>query len=237
MLPRHGCSSPVCASSFGSALSRRLLRHLILGHGLGVGARVFDTGRDGGRFTAFLRELQLDALGWDDLDLRWPGSGFESLAGSDEDALDQLVDDGPFDMILARDLPFLQTSLLSASSLAASLQLLGALRPGGSLILLGRYDADSARPDQRHRTECYLQHLRQFPGRCEAVQFADGLLHSRPWRWFGPRQPRWIVATLRLPAIGLTAGQWRAASEVAAQGCDHGCCPAFSGIVDRSYAA
>ena len=95
MLPPQGCS---WSGAESCELPRRALRHLIVGHGLNVGSRVFDTGTHSGQLLAFLKALQLEAIGWSDLP--HPSGGSSSLE-------DLLAAAGPFDVIVARDLPSL----------------------------------------------------------------------------------------------------------------------------------
>lgn len=239
MLPLQGCSSSAGHSQSTVSFSRRLLRHLILGHDLGVGSRVFDTGQDGGRFVAFLRELQLDAVGWQEAELGANRADGRSSARSrfDEILWERLIDDGPFDAIVARDLPELEQSLLSETSLAATARMLGCLRPGGALAVISRFDPDSGPACGRHRSDCFRRHLETFPGHCRIAEFPDGLLHADPWRWIVRRQPRFIVATLRVPALALTRSQWLAAAESAAAARESDCCAAFHRADDRWHAA
>ena len=226
MLPPQGCS---WSGADSCELSRRALRHLIVGHGLNVGSRVFDTGTDSGQLLAFLRALQLDALGWNDL-RRAPAASL-----SVEHERDMLAAAGPFDVIVARDLPSLEQSLLFPAPLTAAAQLLSCLRPGGSLVYIVRCDLNSGTRRDHHSAACYERHLQTFPGRVTLAEFPDGLLQADPLRWIARRQGRTLLASLRIPAASTTLREWLAAATAGAS--TGSCCAAFAARLDRSHAA
>lgn len=228
MLPPQGCS---WSGADSCELPRRALRRLIVGHGLSVGSRVFDTCADSGQLLAFLRALQLDALGWSDL-RRGPGpAGSISL----EHERDLLAAAGPFDVIVARDLPSLEQSLLFPAPLSATAHLLSCLRPGGSLVYIVRCDLNSGTRRDHHSAACYERHLQTFPGRVTLAEFPDGLLHADPLRWIARRQGRTLLASLRVPAACTTLREWIAAATAGAS--TGSCCAAFAARLDRSHAA
>ena len=226
MLPPQGCS---WSGADSCELPRRALRHLIVGHGLHVGSRVFDTGAHSGPLLAFLKSLQLEALGWSDL-----RRGAERSLSS-ERLRDLLAAAGPFDLMVAREMLSLDCSLFGPASLTATAQLLSCLRPGGSLVCIGRCDLNAVSRRDHHLASCYQRHLQTFPGRVTLAEFPDGLLHADPLRWIARRQGRTLLASLRIPETPMTAREWLAAATAGASAAS--CCPAFAARIDRSHAA
>ena len=94
---------------------RRLLRYLLVGHGLGVGSRVLDTGEDE-HLVRFLRELRLEAFRPGDLGIQ------------------ELYLEQAFDMVVLRDLK--SSGKLRGEALSVVEQYLPSVRRGGSVVLL-----------------------------------------------------------------------------------------------------
>lgn len=235
MLPPQGCS---WSGADSCELPRRALRHLIIGHGLSVGSRVFDTAPEGGSLVGFLKALQIEALGWAHLPPRSqarPSSAVEKTARSLEPRIDLLSAAGPFDVIVARELPSLRQSLLFPGPLAATAHLLSCIRPGGSLVYAVRSDLDSGNRYDHHAAACYRSHLETFRGRVTVAEFPDGLLHADPLRWIARRQGRTLLASLHIPTGPISPGEWFAAATAGVSTAS--CCRAFASRADRSHAA
>ena len=183
---------------------RRVLRHLVLGHGLGVGSRVLDTGRDSGQLVRFLNGLHLEASSLP--------RGDEAVAGTVASAEDR------YDLVIVRDLPAHRQSHSGAEAFEETADLLAQVSPGRCLSFLlhdGRAVDRVAADVERH--------LRRFPGTCITTTFSEGVMPVLPWQWITGHSPHggFAMVTLRVPAAPLSREDWQrlgrsAASQVTA---------------------
>lgn len=208
-------------------LPRRLLRHLIVAHGIGVGSRVLDAGCGSGELTGYLSLLGIDVTGLDSSPVaiaaaRRTVPNFDlHLTRSEHDVPSP---DRQFDLVIVRGLSVYGHSLTSGEALGTTARLLSGLRPGGTLAFLARTGV----PDERfgHSTACYRQHLSCFPGDVESVLFQDGILQQFVPGWFSRyRSPSGhLVTKIRTPSLPLERSEWLRHAKSAAATDYQSCC-------------
>lgn len=218
------------AAPFPPGVSRTLLRFLLLGQGIGPGARILDVGSGCANWVRSLRWLGLVASGLGNVpadataartacpeaDVRWTPRlsrvPWESHA---------------FDVVVVRDRPEWSGSLVGPTVRDALASLLSVVRPGGRLIVAQRLPQGRRDESAGHGPECHAQSLEHFPGRTSQHSFGDGIADPGAWRWllgFGAR-PGWRATVHRVPPIAVAASEWsRHAGAVlsSAACCDYG---------------
>ena len=213
---------PSAVTGLPPGLSRRLLRRLIVGHGLGVGSRVLVVGRQTSALVDFLNRLGLVAHSSQTVDAEpSPQKGERRIA---DDAADELAwDEGGWDLVLGFELTGYDASLSAADALHATAELLSWARPGGYALLLMR-TGQPGFAGLRHSPSCFVRHFSQFNGTLVSDEFPDGLAAVDPLSWIVGRRPRagYLLAGLRLPLAALSRFEWHDQAERAIQSED--CC-------------
>ena len=191
--PQRGAAFP--------ALPRRVVRHLVFAHGLGVGSRVV-LGGDGAEAAATL----LARIG-----MAAETAGFASLERASYDAAFWL------DLSPA---PPGERSLFSAAALGRTAGLLAAVRPGGWFVLISRV----CEPEGSHDPGCLEQHLSAFPGTATLATFADRTVGNHARTITGEPRPAYAVLSWQAPAEPAEPSLWRRKATAAACGLDVPCC-------------
>jgi len=208
-------------------LPRRLLRHLIVSHGIGVGSHVLDVGCGSGELTGYLSFLGIDVTGLDSTPAviaaarrAVPDLDFQ-LTRSEQDVPSP---DRQFDLVIVRELNLYGHNLASGESLGTTARLLSALRPGGTLVFLAPVDDTDESPP--HSTTCFQQHLSCFPGDVESALFQDGILQQFVAGWFSrQRSPRGhLVTKIQIPLLLMERSDWLRHAESAAATDNQPCC-------------
>lgn len=164
------------------SLPRRVLRHLTIPPGLGVGSRVIVGGDGADRASAFFTRLGITA----------------------EPAGIARLNEGHFDAAVWLDLepaPTGDRSLLSRAALGRTAGLLATLRPFGSFLLVGRIDG----PTAGHEAACLRRHLTPFLGRTRLAFFADRTLSGL----FGNVRQGYAVASWQASTPDVAPTLWR----------------------------
>ena len=210
-----------------TGLPRRLLRHLIVSQGIGVGSRVLDAGCGSGELTGYLSLLGIDATGLDSSPAAIaaarravPNLDFH-LTRSEQDVPPP---DRPFDLVIVRELTLYRESLASREAFRTTARLLSGLRPGGTLSFLTQTGA--AQQSSAHTTACYRRHLSGFPGAAACVLFRDGLLQQFSPEWLSRRRSPagHLVITIQTPSPAVEQREWLRYAESAAATHRQPCC-------------
>jgi hypothetical protein len=196
-------------------LSRRLLRRLIVGHGLGVGSRVLVAGRDTAALVGFLGRLGLIAHASESPPAP-ESSSIDAAATGDSVAEPDPVlwEETGWDLVLGLDLSAYEGSLYSAAAMHATAELLSCARPGGHALLLVQ-SRERGFAHSGHAASCFLRHLSHFPGSLLAGEFSNGLVPVDPLAWIVGRRPRpgCLLAGLRLPDDPRSRFDWHDQAE------------------------
>ncbi|QDT39112.1 hypothetical protein [Stratiformator vulcanicus] len=175
-------TAPTCESA-ELPLPRRLMRHLIVSHGVDIGSRMLVTGDFEEPLAEFLNYLHIQT----DIDR----SGFAANAK-----------EGVYDAVLVlRSGPVIRGD--AAGGLRTA-ELLSQLKPGGCLTIVQHAEVG------RGTAEDLADDFHMFPGTCRTSEFRD---RRALWGGFamGSRSVHgYCVATLHIPAEPMTASTWRA---------------------------
>ncbi|MBW3541887.1 MAG: hypothetical protein KY476_16585 [Planctomycetes bacterium] len=195
-------ASTIAVPSFreGVRPPRRVLRRLILGHGLGVGSRVLLVGNPLSKLLPVFERLGIRAA---------------ALEGQGDEWLGRLRSAKAFDLVLAAGGWPRCDSLFSREAFQHSAAAAGSLRPGGWLTFLDCCDDER---DFAHETRCYLRHLECFPGR---VLPAEDAQNSR-WSWLPVRRPRYVLVGLQVAAA--SSERWLQLADEASMSLGGRCC-------------
>ncbi len=216
-------------------IPRRVLRHVLLSHNIGVGARVLDLGCGRGGLVRYLNELGIDAIGLDEsaehidaAEQTAPHLEFQ-LGGTARQQFD--ANDRGFDMVLARDLAAYRTDLFAPEAFAVTANLLSCLRPSGCFVFLTLPDFGSHADFNRHSIGCFARHLSFFPGRCRVVESPPALPIDAAWKWLSGRTSNRTdrLASLRVPAQKYSAAQWDDLGAAAGSPVAESCCTGSNG--------
>ena len=223
-----------------AGVPRKALKSLLVGNGIGPGARVLVVG---GGNVEFLRCL--DGLGL-------LVTGFESSA----EQLAQLRDRAPlidwrgghpretaflpeqaFDLVLVREHPTYRASLTGAEAFRTTADLLAAVRPLGTLAVLDSPLTSLLNPARGHSAACFAAHLRAFPGHPRIDVIPDYSVRRlfRHALTASHDSPFWI-AQLTLANEALPRTVWRRLGEIAADQAGTDCCSSVAAGGGR-YAA
>ena len=191
----------------------RLLKQVLVGHGLRFGGRVLVAGCTDGELVPFLDGLayHVDAIDdssdvIDDVRQRFPQFKFQ-LTRLDESFP---VANEEFDLVVVQNLSVYRNNLLDLRTRTATANLLSCLKPGGDLVFV-RKEPASHGTDSEHGPECWKRHLACFPGQFESVTYCESLLERSNWDWlFGAREHgNYFTVTLQSPPEKLHRNFWR----------------------------
>ena len=224
-------------SLLGSAVSsvplpRAVVRHLLFTHQIGLGSRVLDVGCGHGELVHFLDDLGMDAVGLDESpdNVQWaaehePRSDFQLVTTPPEGSLEHIANDEPLDLIVVRHLTSYDGNLFCASSFQATAKLLQHLRPNGWFTFLVHRDTSRRAAGASHEVSCFARHLSFFPGTCRVSHFADCELSTiaNDWLHLHRHHGEFLVASLRIPHLPLSASEWQRLALQAANS-HAGCC-------------
>lgn len=223
----------------GSAVSsvplpRAVVRHLLFAHQIGMGSRVLDVGCGRGELVHFLDELGMDAVGLDESPNNIssaaehePRSDFQLVTAPPEQSLEHIANDEPLDLIVVRHLTSYDGNLFCRSSFLATAKLLQHLRPNAWLAFLVHRDTGRDAKGKSHEVACFARHLSYFPGTCRVSHFADCELSTiaNDWLHLHRHYGEFVVASLRVPHVSLSADEWQRLAHQAASSQSGCCCP------------
>ena len=215
--------------STGLELPRRLLKQVLVGHGLRFGARVLVAGCGHGELVAFLDEIAYQVEVIDDStdsisEARTCFPQFEFHYARLEESIPVPADE--FDLILVQDLCAYRQNLLDLTARSATANLLGCLKPGGDLVFVRKKNGQM-RCGAEHPCGCWKRHLACFPGQLELAEYRESFFERAQWDWlFGKRSHSdYYTVTLQTPKEKLQKTFWR---DFARRGLMTGqgtCCP------------
>ena len=216
-------------SSTGLELPTRLLKKVLLGHGLRFGGRVLVAGCGHGELVSFLDGIayQVDGISdsRDEIDearRRFPQFEFQyaRLAETVPEPKDE------FDLILVQDLCVYQDNLLDLRTRSATANLLSCLKPGGDLVFVRKRRGNSG-CGTSHHSGCWKRHLACFPGQLELTDFRESFFERAAWDWlFGTRDHTdYFTVTLQTPAEKLGRLYWRDFARRGLMTGQGNCCP------------
>ena len=223
----------------GSAVSsvplpRAVVRHLLFAHQIGMGSRVLDVGCGHGDLVHFLDDLGMDAVGLDESpdNVQWaaehePRSDFQLVTTPPEKSLEHIANDEPLDLIVVRHLTSYDGNLFCSSSFQATAKMLQHLRPNGWFTFLVHRDTSRREANASHEVSCFARHLSFFPGTCRVSHFADCELSTiaSDWLHLHRHHGEFLVASLRVPHVALSADEWQRLANQAANSRAGCCCP------------
>ncbi len=221
----------------GSAVSsvplpRAVVRHLLFTHQIGLGSRVLDVGCGHGELVHFLDDLGMEAVGLDEspANVEWaaehePRSDFQLVTTPAERSLEHIANDEPLDLIVVRHLTSYDGNLFCPSSFQATAKMLQHLRPNGWFTFLVHRDTSRRVANASHEVSCFARHLSFFPGTCRVSHFADCELSTiaSDWLHLHRHHGEFLVASLRVPHVELSAAEWQRLAHQAANS-RAGCC-------------
>ena len=197
----------------GLEFPSRLLKQVLVGHGMRIGGRVLVAGCGSGELVPFLDGLayQVEAVD-DSLDVitvvrqKFPQFEFQ-FSRLDESFP---VANNEYDLIIVQDLAVYRNNLLDLRTRTATANLLSCLKPGGNLVFI-RPNGASPRTKAGHGPQCWKRHLACFPGQFETVSYRETLFQRAEWDWlFGAREHRnYFTVTLQSPPEKLHRNFWR----------------------------
>lgn len=217
-------------------LPRAVVRHLLFAHQIGMGSRVLDVGCGRGELVHFLDGLGLNAEGLDESpDNVWsavqrePRSNFQLVGTPVEQSLEHIRNDEPLDLIVVRHLTSYDGNLFERPSFQATAKLLRHLRPSGWFTFLVHRDTSRRAAGTSHEVSCFARHLSYFPGTCRVSHFADCELSAiaNDWLHLHRHYGEFLVASLRVPHVALSASEWDRLALQAAHS-QAGCCCAWA---------
>jgi SAM-dependent methyltransferase len=216
-------------SSTGLELPTRLLKQVLVGHGLRFGSRVLVAGCGHGELVAFLDEIayQVDVIDdssdkiseaqahFPQFDFRYARLDESIPAPADE-----------FDLILVQDLCVYRQNLLDLSVRTATANLLACLKPGGDLVFVRKKDGMLG-CGAGHQCGCWKRHLACFPGQLELKEYRESFLKQVHWDWlFGTREhSHYFTVTLQSPTEKLQRTFWRDFARRGLMTGQGSCCP------------
>jgi SAM-dependent methyltransferase len=191
----------------------RLLKQLLVGHGIRFGGRVLVAGCGDGELVPFIDGLAYQVTAIDDssdvidhMRHRFPQFNFQ-LTRLDESFP---VASDEFDLIVVQDLSVYRNNLLELRTRTATANLLSCLKPGGDLVVV-RKELALDGCDSEHGPHCWKRHLACFPGQFETARYSESLFERVEWDWlFGAREHHnYFTVTLQSPSEKLHRNFWR----------------------------
>jgi SAM-dependent methyltransferase len=191
----------------------RLLKQVLVGHGIRFGGRVLVAGCGDGELVPFIDGLayHVDAIDdssdiIDDVRQKFPQFNFQ-LTRLDESFP---VANDEFDLVVVQDLSVYRNNLLDLRTRTATANLLSCLKPGGDLVFI-RKERPSDGGASEHGPECWKRHLACFPGQFESATYGESLFERSNWDWlFGTREHgNFFTVTLQSPPETLHRNFWR----------------------------
>ena len=185
--------SESCMRLIRTGLPRRILRHLIFTHRIGVGSRILDVGCGRGDLVRFFNQLGFKASG---IDQRYKriAVGLRETPGLDlrDGQLNEVIPsfEDPFDLIIVRSHELYENFLFSPDVFDSTALLLSKVKAGGALVFLQKREYGSEYERTGHVGECFQKHLDHFPVECQLADFPDRILHGRTLRRYLSRRPR-----------------------------------------------
>jgi hypothetical protein len=213
-------------------LPRRVLRHVIFAHKVGVGSRVLVVGHDDGELVRFFDRLGFSASGFDETQCGEPsalGTSPPSLLDTGEEGVPLSAEQYQFDLVVVRDIGLYQGSLFSLPVLEATAKLLACVRSCGYLVFVQRVVTALSSDAGGHSPSCYVRHLSCFPGTCAFAEFRVGQAPSRSWQEIlrFRRLSQIAAVSFHCPSQPIPRFDWlsraRAAAEAHAQPCCYRC--------------
>lgn len=211
-----------------TGLPRKVLRHLVVAHGVGVGSRVLDVGCGGGELVGFLQDLGLFATGCEESAVKL------TRARRNNPKLDlvhcQAFERGvpfaahQFDLILVRNLSVYHGNLLAADALKTTAHLAACVRPGGYLVFLTSMAEEPADAGPAHDGSCFLRHVSLFRGSAETAEFPDRFPLRRLQLVKSPAPAGHRLTGLRVPRWPLPRADWGRQAENAVRVPAEACC-------------
>jgi SAM-dependent methyltransferase len=204
-----------CDSNFpvGLELPTRLLKQVLIGHGLRLGGRVMVAGCGHGELVAFLDGIAYDVEAVDDSvdeieDARQHFPRFDFHYARLDESVPAPQDD--FDLILVQDLCVYRDNLMDLRTRSATANLLSCLKPGGDLVFV-RKDKGVLGCGSGHNALCWKRHLACFPGQIEMAEYSESYFGKDGWDWiFGKRDHKsYFTVTLQTPPEKLNRSFWR----------------------------
>lgn len=229
--------SPDIDSEISLEVPVRLLKQVLVGHGVKLGGRVLVVGCGSGDLVAFLDGLAYDVNAIDDsypslesARRRFPQFDFQY--SRIDDSLPATA--GTFDLILVQDLSVYHGSLLDLRSRTATANLLSCVKPGGDLVFVNQA-VPSHDGTAGHEASCWKRHLSCFPGHLETVSYPESWWQRAEWDWLlGRRDHRhFFTVSLQLHSQKLERDLW---CDLARRGLKTGtgeCCPARASQSDQ----
>lgn len=222
----------------GSAVSstplpRAVVRHLLFSHQIGMGSRVLVVGCGHGELVRFFDDLGMDAAGLDESQENVtraseyePRSDFQLVLAPAEQSLEHIGNDEPHDLIVVRHLTTYDGNLFCPSSFLATAKLLQHLRPNSWLTFVVHRDGSRSSETESHEVACFARHLSFFPGTCRVSHFADCELSTlaNDWLHLHRHYGEFLVASLRVPHVALSAHEWQRLAIQAANSHAGTCC-------------
>ncbi len=207
----------------GSAVSsaplpRAVMRHLLFTHQVGMGSRVLVVGCGHGELVHIFDELGMDTEGLDESpeNVSWaaehePRSDFQLVSSPAEQSLEHIGSDEPYNLIVVRHLTTYDGNLFCPSSFLATAKLLQHLRPNGWFTFVVHRDSSRRSVRESHEVSCFARHLSFFPGTCRVSHFADCELSTiaNDWLHLHRHHGEFLVASLRVPHVALSATEWQ----------------------------
>lgn len=192
----------------------KLLRKILAGCGLSIGARILVAGLDHSDLVSYLDEISFEVDGVDDSQarvdlakLRQPRFDFHRL----DDSASQLPRHH-FDLILAGELDGYRGNLLDPSTRTETASLLASLKPRAHAVFI-RHTNVHGQDDHGHTQACWQSHLASFPVSTQLTMHHGSWLQASPWAWLRAlSDPGYFVAVARTPLELIRDDQWREAA-------------------------
>ena len=221
----------------GLELPTRLLRQVLVGHGLHLGGRVLVAGCGHGKLVAFLDAIAYDVDAVDDSvdgieDAQRLFPRFQFHYARLDEAIPAPTDE--FDLILVQDLCVYRDNLLELKTRSATANLLACLKPGGDLVFVREHGGPMACGKGKHDAECWKRHLACFPGQLEMKEYHESFLESAHWDWLVGKRPHhdYYTVTLQTPPEKLNQSFWRDFARRGLMTGQASCCAREAGKVD-----
>ena len=197
----------------GLRLPNRLMKQVLVGHGIRFGGRVLVAGCGQGELVSFLDGLAYQVKAIDDSsdvidDARQNFPQFEFQHAQLDESFP--VANEEFDLIIVQDLSVYRNNLLDLRTRTATANLLSCLKPGGDLVFVRTADVSHG-THSGHVPHCWKRHLACFPGQFESADYRESLFERTEWDWlFGDRlHVDYFTVTLQSPLEKLHRNFWR----------------------------